>query len=81
MLTKRMVGVPISPHLFRDCAATTIATDDPEHVLTIAPLLGHTTLKTSEKHYNHARSLDASRRYQAVMLEVHEGARHSRRRL
>ena len=64
------MGVPISPHLFRDCAATTIAIDDPEHVLTIAPLLGHTTLKTSEKHYNHARSLDASRRFQAVMREV-----------
>ena len=79
-LTKGLVGVPISPHLFRDCAATTIAIDDPEHVLTIAPLLGHTTLKTSEKHYNHARSLDASRRFQAVMREVRARGLPLRRR-
>ena len=42
-LTKRMVGVAISTHLFRDCAATTIATEDP------APLLGHATLKTARE--------------------------------
>jgi hypothetical protein len=36
MLTARILGVAINPHLFRDCAATTIATDDPEHVLIIA---------------------------------------------
>jgi integrase len=63
-LTARILGVAISPHLFRDCAATTIATDDPEHVLIIAPLLGHTTLKTAELHYNQARGLEANRRLQ-----------------
>jgi integrase len=64
ILTKRLFGVRIGPHLFRDCAATTIATDSPEHVLSIAPLLGHATLKTAERHYNHASALDAGRRFQ-----------------
>jgi integrase/recombinase XerD len=63
-LTARNLGIAISPHLFRDCAATTIATDDPEHVLIIAAILGHTTLKTAEIHYNHAQGLEANRHFQ-----------------
>lgn len=64
-LTARNLGVAISPHLFRDCAATTIATDDPEHVHTIAPILGHSTIRIAENHYNHAHALEANRRLQA----------------
>src|SRR4030095_350682 len=59
--TKLVFGHAINPHLFRDCAATSFATDDPEHVRCIAPLLGHTTLATSEKHYNQATMLTAAR--------------------
>jgi integrase len=69
-LTARNVGVAISPHLFRDCAATTIATDDPEHVLTIAPILGHTNLRTAELHYNHAQCLEASRQVQRAIIKL-----------
>jgi site-specific recombinase XerD len=69
-LTARALGVAISPHLFRDCAATTIATDDPEHVLIIASILGHTTLKTAERHYNHAQGLEANRRIQATLKSI-----------
>jgi len=62
-------GKPVNPHLFRDIVATTIATEDPEHVGMILPMLGHRSLKTSEKHYNHAKSLDSSRRYQEVLQD------------
>ena len=79
-LTRQLVGVSISPHLFRDCAATTIATEDPEHVMIIAPLLGHTTLKTAENHYNHARCLEAGRRYQNSIRELRERMRPINRR-
>lgn len=79
-LTQRHIGVSISPHLFRDCAATTIATDDPEHVMIIAPLLGHTTLKTAEKHYNHAQCLEAGRRYQDSIRQLQSQARPIRRK-
>jgi integrase/recombinase XerD len=80
VLTKRLIGVAISPHLFRDCAATTIATDDPEHVLSIAPLLGHATLRTAEKHYNHARSLEANRRFQDSVRQARRQCLPLRRR-
>jgi integrase len=79
-LTKRLLGVAIGPHLFRDCAATTIATNDPGHVLIIASILGHTTLKTAENHYNHARSLEASRHFQNSIGQVREMTRPIGRR-
>ena len=30
--TERLFGKPINPHLFRDCAMTTLATEDPAHI-------------------------------------------------
>jgi integrase/recombinase XerD len=81
MLTLRHVGVAISAHLFRDCAATTIATEIPEQVLIIAPSLGHTSLKTSEDHYNHAQGLLAGRRYQETLKQVRASLRGPRRRV
>ena len=67
--TREAFGKPVNPHLFRDIVATTIAIEDPEHVGMILPMLGHRSLKTSEKHYNHAKSLDASRRHQEVLQD------------
>jgi site-specific recombinase XerD len=65
--TRTAFGQPVNPHLFRDCAATSIAIQDPEHVRMIAPILGHSTIATSERHYNQARTLEASRRYQQAI--------------
>jgi integrase/recombinase XerD len=69
-LTRTRFGHVISPHLFRDSAATSIVIEDPEHVHVIRSILGHTTLRTSERHYIHAQSLEASRRYQRRILEL-----------
>ena len=49
--TEGRFGHPISPHLFRDAAATSIAELDPEHVGTIKAILGHASLATSEIYY------------------------------
>ena len=61
-VTERAFGKSINPHLFRDCAVTTVAIDDPEHIGTAAPLLGHTDLRTTEKHYIQANAIAAGRR-------------------
>ena len=58
--TRDAFGHSISPHLFRDCAATSIAIDDPRHVGIAAPLLGHRSASTTEKYYNQAGSIEAS---------------------
>ena len=60
----------INPHLFRDCAATTIAIEDPPHVRIASQLLGHRTFSTTEKYYNQARGLEASRIMQNHVLSL-----------
>ena len=62
--TRERFGFSVNPHLFRDCAATSIATADPAHVGIIMPILGHARADTAERYYNQASSLDAARRYQ-----------------
>jgi integrase/recombinase XerD len=68
--TKAAFGVPVSPHLFRDSAATAIAVDGPAHVRAILPILGHARLATSEAHYNQANSLEASRRHVRIIADL-----------
>jgi integrase len=65
--TQERFGKPINPHLFRDAAATSIAIEDPEHVGIVVAILGHSTIKTSERYYNQATGIDAARRYQNVI--------------
>ena len=60
--TERAFGIAINPHLFRDCAVTSVAIDDPEHIGIAAPILGHTDPRTTEKHYIQANSLVAARK-------------------
>src|SRR5262249_1723171 len=65
--TREGLGRPINPHLFRDCAVTSIAVDAPRDIDIAAPLLGHESPLTTEKYYNQARSIEAVRRLQTVL--------------
>jgi integrase len=65
--TKAAFGRPVCPHLFRDCVATTIALDDPEHVRIAAQVLGHGSFATTERHYRMSRMAEATRAYGAVL--------------
>ena len=58
-------GFSINMHLFRDCAATTLAIHKPDQVLTAAGLLGHANLNTIHQHYIHAQSIKAGNEHQA----------------
>lgn len=80
-LTLARFGHPINPHLFRDCAATSIAENDPEHVRITKEILGHTTLKTSERYYNHARSQQAVTLYQAHVISMRSRIKVRRNRI
>jgi integrase len=72
--TKEYFGVAINPHLFRDAAATTLAIADPAHIRIAAPLLGHRTFVTTERHYRQARALEAHRSYIDVLFKIDGGA-------
>lgn len=58
-LTLKQFGLTLRPHAFRSIAATSIATEDPDHANIIADVLGHATLRMSEKHYNRANGVRA----------------------
>ncbi len=72
-------GEPINLHSFRHIAATTIATVDPANAAFIAAILDHTGFHASDKHYNRARTIDAGRRYGAVLTEARAEAKRGRR--
>ena len=71
--TKAAFDCSVNPHLFRDCAATTIALDNPEHVRVAAQVLGHASFATTERHYRMSRSAEATRIYQTVLDELASG--------
>jgi integrase/recombinase XerD len=68
--TREGLGQPISPHLFRDCAATSVTIDDPAHVGIASRLLGHRTGSTTERYYNQARGVEASCLMQDYLLAL-----------
>ena len=59
-----------NPHSFRDAAATTMAVEDPDHIRLAAPLLGHRSPATTERHYQLAQSLDAHRQFAGTLERV-----------
>lgn len=74
--TEEEFGKAINPHTFRHIAATTIATDDPEHAANTASVLSHASLKTTERYYNKAKQQDAAER----VHEVHKALKRNRGR-
>ena len=71
--TREAFGKAINPHAFRDAAATTLAIADPARVRVAAPLLGHRSLATTEKHYIQATGLESQRAFLKVMEEARRG--------
>jgi len=68
-------GHIVNTHLFRDCAATTVASVDPTHVRIAAALLGHASFRTTERHYIVADMQSAGQRYHALITSIRADAR------
>jgi len=60
--TRRAFGVSISPHRFRDAAATTATIEFPTNLRTALALLGDRDPGTIQHHYDQANSLVASQK-------------------
>jgi integrase/recombinase XerC len=71
-LTAEAFGAPINPHLFRDCAATTVAIANPGNVGITTDILGHASPTTAEKFYNQADGIEAGRRYHEVLAVLRD---------
>ena len=78
-LTLRVFGIALRPHAFRSIVATSIATDDPEHVSIIAAVLRHATLAMSHKHYVRASGVKAMSDLQQVVAELRRAGKRRQR--
>lgn len=70
IVTRKLIGVSVPPHFFRDAAATTLARHSPAATGLIQPVLGHTSTKTAERHYIHARTIEAGRDYAEIVQRL-----------
>jgi integrase len=70
--TKEAFGESVPLHHFRHSAATSIARRDPEHVLEIAPILGHAHIDMAYRHYIRADMREAGKEHQAAVLNLRQ---------
>lgn len=63
-------GLANFPHSFRGIAATTIATYAPGDATAIMDVLGHRSMRPSERYYNRAENLSAGERVQATVAAM-----------
>lgn len=71
--TQQAFGRSVNPHLFRDCAVTSLAIRDPGHIGIAASLLGHQDEAIAERHYNQACNIEAAGSLQAVLAGLRDG--------
>jgi len=71
-------GHALNAHLFRDCAATTVANLDPNGVRYAATLLGHASLRTTERSYITPNSQEALGVHHDLITAMRFGRRQRR---
>ena len=69
-ITSRLLGRSLNPHLLRDCAASSMATESVALARAAAPLLGHSHFSTTERYYLQANTLAASRQLNALLASI-----------
>jgi integrase/recombinase XerD len=68
--TTKRLGIRISPHDARDAAATTWAIAASEQIRVARDLLAHSDLRTTIKHYNRAKGIEASRAHNKLIAQL-----------
>ena len=76
-VTTRRFGRPLSMHLFRHCAATSVALDLPGHVRAVPALLGHQSPAPGERYYILAGANQAATAYQQGILALRRRLRRT----
>ena len=73
--TTKRFGHVVNCHLFRDCVATSIANEDPEHFSVAACLLGHHSVQTTHANYVAADRRAALRCSQTIVVSRRKAAK------
>ena len=69
-VTEKHLGQPVSPHMFRDAAATFITELAPEHAMMAARVLQHASLDVTMRHYVHGQQHLAALKYHSAIDEI-----------
>lgn len=73
--TRAGLGVAVSPHRFRNAAATFLTMQDPANAYAARDLLGHKSLNMTQKHYvDRAQSRLAGRTLAGILRKISSGA-------
>ena len=73
--TTERLGIRITPHDARDAAATTWAIAAPDKVGVSRDLLAHSDLRTTQKYYNRAKGVEASRAHGRAIAQLRRSTR------
>ena len=68
--TEEQFGKSINPHQFRHIAASTLASERPEHVRVGANILGHSSFHTTEDYYIQAQQAQAHAIYVSAITQI-----------
>lgn len=71
-ITRRLTGVSIPQHFFRDSAATTMARESPKAASMIAQMLGQSVSTTAERHYIQAGSIEVGQEHARLLKKLKE---------
>ena len=77
--TAAAFGAHVWPHLFRDCAVTELVDSAPAEIGIAPDLLGHGSLRTTQKHYIKAAGMTAHRAVQEKLAAARKAARKRER--
>jgi integrase len=69
-ITSAHFARPVTPHMFRDAAATFIAEMTPERARMAAAVLQHRSFETTHRHYIHGQQHLAAKRYHQAIAEL-----------
>lgn len=69
-ITSAHFARPVTPHMFRDAAATFIAEMTPERARMAAAVLQHRSFETTRRHYIHGQQHLAAKRYHQAIAEL-----------
>ena len=64
------LGVAVNPHLFRDCAVYTVATQAGDRMGIASGLLQHSDDRTIQRHYNKGAVIAATQRYHQILDQL-----------
>jgi integrase len=73
--SKKVLGVPITPHQFRHISAELYLMENPDKLLRISDHLGHKDINTTRHYYARPKQREASRHFQEHVLKSRETAR------